>query len=495
MDMMFECRNISKSFENVPVLQAISLGFPAGSVTVLAGENGAGKSTLLKIIAGDLIPDDGTVIIAGRKTSPEDRIAQVSIVPQELSPVPEMQVYENIFLGREYRNKWRLLTRAPMIQEAARLLDAFHIPVAPTEWVKNLSIAELQLLEIIKAVTKETKILLMDEPTSSIGEQEWRMLHTTINTLRAQGHCIVYTTHKMDEIFEIADRIAVMRDGRLISVDSAEAFSPQRVIFEMVGRNLENLYPDKVSAVQADPVLTLQNFRVQGLPGVFDLTVHRGEIVGLAGLVGAGRTALLEGLFGLRSSEGVLKLGSDALARISPRAMIGHGVGYVPEDRKLSGIVPWLSWVDNAALPFLPVLSKGRMLRHKEVQDQVMRATRDMRIHALAPTQPIAHLSGGNQQKVLMGRWLLMDRLSLLLLDEPTRGIDVGARADIYTMIQNLAVQGVGIILVSSDLPELINVADTIVVFREGWAVGEFARSEFDQEDIIKLAVGEGGVR
>ncbi len=492
--MILRCKNVNKAFESVPILTDITMDFPDGSVTVLAGENGAGKSTLLKIIAGDLMPDTGAVMIGNSPTSNQERIRRVSIVPQELSPVPDMQVYENIFLGREYRTRWGLLARSSMIRESAKLLEAFHVSMSPTNWVRNLSIAQMQLLEIVKAISRETRILLMDEPTSSIGEQEWHTLQRVIINLRDEGHCIIYTTHKMDEIFEIGDRVAVLRDGRLMSVDGVETFSPERVIFEMVGRKLENLFPTKVSAIRADSALSLQDFRVKGLPKAFELQVRQGEIVGLAGLVGAGRTAFLEGLFGLRPSVGKVQLGRQVMRHPLPREMIARGVAYVPEDRKAAGIVPWMSWIDNAALPFMSELSKGGLVRHSEIREVVEETVADIRIHALSSSQPIIHLSGGNQQKVLIARWLLLKQLSVLLLDEPTRGIDVGARSDVYTIIQKLVLQGVGVVVASSDLSELMNISDKIIVFREGQIVGQFDREFFNQEDIIKLAVGEGGV-
>lgn len=491
---LLECRNISKAFENVPVLNNISLGFRPGSVTVLAGENGAGKSTLLNIIAGELIPDKGSILIEGRKVNATERLANVAIVPQELSPVPEMTVYENIFLGREYRTRMRFLARNGMIQEAKRLLLEFDIPVSPIQTVKSLSIAQMQLLEIVKAVNKGARIILMDEPTSSIGDKEWKMLRSTVHKLRANGHSIIYTTHKMDEIFEIADVIAVMRDGQLISMDPVDKFTPQRIIVEMVGRNLDNLFPDEPSAVQEDVVLTLKNFKVVGLPGTFNVSIRKGEIVGLAGLVGAGRTALLEGVFGLRGSSGEIVLNSRQFRKPTPAALIDAGVAYVTEDRKISGIVPWLSWVDNAALPFMKSLTRRGLIHHKDIQRKVVEVLRDVNVHYSSENQLIAHLSGGNQQKVLIGRWLLNEHLSVMLLDEPTRGIDIGARSEIYSVIRHLTERGIGILLVSSDLPELINLCDEISVFRDGQTVGNFTKEEFEQEEIIKLAVGEGGI-
>ena len=493
---VLECTGVSKSFDGIPVLRDISIGFGRGSVNVLAGENGAGKSTLFKIISGQIVPDSGTVMIEGeavRRFDPRQaHQLGVSIIPQELMPLPDLRVWQNLLVGQESVFAMGLLRRRAMVDQARKLLEGFGLDLDPLTPMKRLGVAATQMIEILKATSRDAKIVLMDEPSSSLSSRETEQLFKVIRLLRSRGTCILYTSHRMEEIAAISDTVAVMRDGRIIRHAPTASLTERQIITAMVGRDIEDLFPDRKLSTSRDSVLHVRDFRVSGCPSKLSFTVRAGEIVGLGGLVGAGRSELLEALFGLRSATGTVKIDGTPLRLGDPALSIRRGVAMVPEDRKLAGVLTSLSILDNVTLPHLASFTTAGgfvddAMRRKRSLDVLART----RVKYARLGQKLAHLSGGNQQKVALARWLVTGRPNLLILDEPTRGIDVGARSEIYKMIHDLAEDGVAILLASSDMAELINLSHRVLVMRGGAIMGELPRDELDQEVILRMAMGK----
>jgi ribose transport system ATP-binding protein len=497
-ETLLECSGIAKSFGGVPILQDVTLRLEPGSVTALAGENGAGKSTLMKIISGQYGAEHGTVSVSGSILSPgnpRDAVRHgVAIVPQELASIEDMTVYENLFVGRELR-RGPFLNRRAMIAEARRTLGVFDVAISPTARMGSLPVGLRQIVEIVKAARTGARVMMLDEPTSAISEREVEGLYRIVRRLRDQGVAMVYTTHKMAEIRAIADRVVVLRDGGLILDSPIAEVSDDDIVTAMIGRELDALFPSRLQP-GTDTVLEVRGLQVAGADGPVSFSVRAGEIVGLAGLVGAGRTELLEAIFGARrSTAGSVLVHGRPVKRNQPAAAITAGMAMVPEDRKLNGAVLSMSVLDNGSLPRLSSLSVAGWLRGKSRSTAVSDVMSAVRLRSRGLGQEVGTLSGGNQQKVVLARWLTGD-VNVLLLDEPTRGVDVGARSEIYRIITEFAANGMAVVMASSDMPEIVGLSHRAFVMRAGVLVGELDRDALDhpavQESVFRLATALG---
>ncbi len=485
-DVILECRDIHKAFGGVPVLSGVSLALEAGTVTALAGENGAGKSTLLKIASGQYRADSGSVHLDGRALPAgrltESRRLGLAIVPQELASINDLTVYENLLLGREI-HRAGMLNRRAMIRAATEALSVFDVDIDPQRRMGSLPIGLQQIVEIVKASQAGARILLLDEPTSAISEREIEGLFGVVRRLREHGVAMVYTTHKMAEMRALADRVVVLRDGALVLDQPMVETEDDEIVTAMIGRELGSLFPP-VGRAEDDVTLEVRELQVEGARGTVSVSVRRGEIVGLAGLIGAGRTELLEALFGIRpSSGGTVTVNGRPVRLHSPSAAIKAGMAFVPEDRKNAGAVLGMSVLDNASLPRLASFSIAGWLQERARTDRVQTATSSVRLRSRGLSQEVGTLSGGNQQKVVLARWLT-ETVDVLLLDEPTRGVDVGARSEIYKIITELADAGMAVLMASSDMPEILGLSHRALVLREGAVVGELDRDQLDDPDV-----------
>lgn len=481
-----ETHDITKSFGGVPVLKGISMALEPGTITAIAGENGAGKSTLMKIITGLYSPDSGSVLVEGEELeagNPLDAIAHgVAIVPQELASIPELTVAENIFLGREPRGPLGIIDRGKMFSTTQEYLKEFGLDVPARARMGTLPVGVRQIIEIIKATHAGAKAIFLDEPTSAIAEREVATLLETMRSMRNQGASLFFTTHKMEEIRAVADRIVVLRDGELIVDSALTDITDDGIITAMIGRELEDLFPELPPARESQ-ALKVSGLRLEGFESRFDFTVRHGEILGLAGLVGAGRTELLEALFGIRKVvEGTIVLDGEPAKIHSTRQAINAGFALVPEDRKVSGAVMQMSILDNASLPRIKNYSRGGLINASARRSDVEEAMGKVALRSRGLSQEVGTLSGGNQQKVVLGRWLT-DRVDVLLLDEPTRGVDVGARREIYDLITQIAATGTAVIMASSDMPEILSLTHRALVLAEGSVVAELTQQELQQQD------------
>ncbi|HEV7421334.1 MAG TPA: sugar ABC transporter ATP-binding protein [Mycobacterium sp.] len=496
---LLECADIHKSFGGVPVLKGITLDLQPGTVTALAGENGAGKSTLMKIVSGQYSADHGTVSVQGNHLAagnPRDAVRHgVAIVPQELASIEDMTVYENLFVGRELRHG-PFLNRRAMIAEARKTLAVFDVGISPTARMGSLPVGLRQIVEIVKAARTGAQVVMLDEPTSAISEREVEGLYSIVRRLRDHGVAMVYTTHKMAEIRAIADRVVVLRDGGLILDSPLTEVSDDDIVTAMIGRELDALFPER-DEPKPDSVLEVRDLHVVGAAEPVSLTVRAGEIVGLAGLVGAGRTELLEAIFGARhTTAGEIVVRGKRVKRNAPAAAITEGMAMVPEDRKLSGVVLSMSVLDNGSLPRLSSFSVAGWLRGKARSKAVSEVMSSVRLRSSGLGQLVGTLSGGNQQKVVLARWLTGE-VNVLLLDEPTRGVDVGARSEIYRIITEFAAAGMAVVMASSDMPEIIGLSHRAFVMRGGAFVGELDRDALDhpavQESVFRMATALEG--
>jgi ribose transport system ATP-binding protein len=496
-NVALECRDLSKSFGGVPVLKGVTLTLEPGTVTALAGENGAGKSTMMKIASGQLKPDHGSVLIGGEPLAHADAHAAhrqgVAIVPQELAPIMDMKVYENLFIGRELRNRAGLLDRRAMARQARELLEVFNVDIDPQAHMRSLSVGLRQLVEIAKNSSGGATVLLLDEPTSAISDREVERLYDVVNRLRDRGVAMLYTTHKMEEIRAIADRVVVLRDGGLVMDQPLPVVTDDDIVQAMIGRELDDLFPE-VAPVGQETALEVKGLHVNGYPAAVDLSVRRGEILGLAGLVGAGRTELLEAMFGVRkSTAGVVTVAGAEVRRNSPAVSITRGMALVPEDRKGAGVVLTMNVLDNGSLPRLSSFTLAGWLRQGARGKAVNEAMSSVRLRSRGMNQHVGTLSGGNQQKVVLARWLT-GHVDVLLLDEPTRGVDVGARSEIYRIITELAQAGMAVVMASSDMPEVLSLSHRALIMRDGAVVAELDRAALSapgiQERVFRLAAG-----
>lgn len=493
-----EMKGVSKSFPGVKALDNIHLNVRPGTVHALMGENGAGKSTLMKCLFGIYTMDAGEVYVDGEKTkiaNPEEALHKgLAMVHQELQPVPARTIAENMYLGR-YPTKgfgpFRVVDHAKMNQDTRKWLQEVKMDFNPKRLLQTLSISQMQTIEIAKAVSQGAKIIILDEPTSSLTENEVAGLFRIIRDLRERGVSLIYISHKMAEIREIADDITIMRDGTYVGTWEVKDISDGEIIKQMVGRELSNIYPPKENIDVGEVVLEVNNLssiREDSFQNV-SFQLRRGEIIGFGGLVGAQRSELMEAIFGLRGvKSGEIRIDGDTKKIRRPQDAIKAGIGMITEDRRGMGILGCLSISDNVSISSLDkYLQMGIVLDHKKINSLVTDNVAKLSIKTPSNKTHIQNLSGGNQQKVIIARWLASNP-DILIMDEPTRGIDVGAKYEIYQIMINLAKQGKGIIMISSEMPELIGMSDRIMVMCNGQLTGEVKQEEATQESIMNLA-------
>lgn len=494
-EYLLEMRNITKTFPGVRALDSVSFDLRPGEVHVLLGENGAGKSTLMKVLAGAYIPDSGELYIDGRLVDHfNPRHAQslgVGIIYQEFNLVPYLNVAHNIFIDHMPRTLGGLaLDHARMHRDAEALLKSLDMRVDTRALAHDIPVAQQQMVEVAKALTHDLKILIMDEPTASLCDREIEQLFRTIRELTARGIGIVYISHRLQEIPLIGDRITVLRDGRYVGTANAADLTQERMVEMMVGREISNLF-NRSYRPRGEPALRVKDLssRGTGLSSV-NLTVHRGEIVGLAGLVGSGRTELARAIFHVDPHEtGEIELLGKSLAKEDPKGAIRRGLALLPEDRKRQGLALILSVAENVVMASLSRLFPRGFLRNRREQESVSKYVQELRISTPGIRQFAKNLSGGNQQKVVLAKWLCTEA-EVFMFDEPTRGIDVGAKQEIYAFMDDLARQGKAVLMISSELPEIIGLCDRVYVMREGSIVAELDRTEATQETIIAYAMG-----
>jgi inositol transport system ATP-binding protein len=492
---ILEMENISKEFPGVKALDRVQLKVRKGTVHALLGENGAGKSTLMKILIGMYSPDSGVITFDGEelKLSHVKHALDkgISMIHQELSPIPYMTVAENIFLGREPSYGFTGWVKERELEEnTRRLFERLEIDIDPRAKMVDLSIAHTQMVEIAKAISRQSKLIIMDEPTSAITEKEVQHLFAIIRSLKKEGVSIIYITHKMDELAQITDEITVLRDGKYVGTKPSDRVTKDHLIEMMVGRELHHVFQKKRAEI-GDVVLAVNHLTRKGKFEDVSFEVRRGEVVGFAGLMGSGRTEVMESVFGIvpPDSGDIVVKGEKTVIR-SPRDAIRCGMGFLTEDRKGTGLFLPLSVQDNMIAVNIDRYTTCGFLDTRRIQADCRQQCDQLAIKTPGLHQTIKYLSGGNQQKALLARWLLHDP-DILILDEPTRGIDVGAKSEIYQLIADLAKKGKAIVVISSELPEILGVSDRVIVMHEGRKMGELRREEATQEKIMQLATGE----
>jgi ribose transport system ATP-binding protein len=486
---------VSKAFSGVPALLDVSLDLFPGEVHALVGENGAGKSTLMKILAGVYTPDAGGIELDGAPVvvhNPRDSQARgVAIIHQELNTVPYLTVAENLALGAE-PGRAGLLDRRTMRAQAVEKLTRIGARVPPDLPMGRLSVGVQQMVEIARAVSNDARILVLDEPTAALSQGETERLFELVEQMRAEGMGLVYITHRMEEVWRLADRITVLRDGRWVSTDARDDVTPGQVVTRMVGRDIAKVYVNEGRSA-GKPVLSVENLEgfIEGRRvGPVSLIVREGEIVALVGLIGAGRSEIVRMIFGAdRRTGGTVRLDGEPAEITGPGDAIASGLGLVPENRKEQALFLDLSVRDNTVMSSLDELSRGGVLRRARIRDVVREQVDRLRVRMSSPRQEVRGLSGGNQQKVVLARWLLRNP-RVLVLDEPTRGVDVGAKQEIYRIINDLALRGVAVLLVSSDLPEALGISDRLLVVRQGRIVAELDGAEATEEEVMLHATG-----
>jgi len=485
---LIELNGISKSFASVRVLQDISFDVHPGEVHALVGENGAGKSTLIKIMGGVHRADAGEIRVNGALAhfgSPRASAASgIAVVHQELLLFPDLSVAENIFMGHAPRTGWGALDWPLMRRRSRDLLDrlqSHHIDV--DAHVGSLSVANRQRVEIARALSQDARVLIMDEPTASLVEEDVQQLLTIVRLLRDKGVGIVYVSHKLPEIFALADRVTVLRDGALVGTAPIGELDERKLVSMMVGRPIDQLFPKQATTIGA-PLLELRNLGFGSMVRDVSLTLHAGEILGIAGLIGSGRTELALAIFGITpATSGQILIDGRAIRVYSPQQARDLGIAYVPEDRGLQGLVRPQSIAENIALTVLKSLSTGMLIDHRKEEKLARESIAKFGIRARGPRQVVRQLSGGNQQKVVLAKWLATEP-RILIMDEPTRGIDVGAKSEIHALMSALAARRLGILMISSELPEVLGMSDRVLVMKNGTLVAEFDRAHATAEAV-----------
>ncbi|MEG0236514.1 MAG: sugar ABC transporter ATP-binding protein [Cetobacterium sp.] len=489
-----EFRNISKDFPGVKALKNINFKIDEGEVIAFLGENGAGKSTLLKIMSGDYQPSCGQIYLNSELVTfsePKEAIEKgIGVIYQERQILMELSVAENIFIGI-IPTKNGLIDKKNLYEQTKDILKKFNMDINPNIKVKNLSIAYQQMIEIIKIYLRNPKVIAFDEPTASLSSKEIDILFNLIEQMKKEKKIIIYVTHRMNEIDKIADKIAIFKDGTLVDVVKKESVSRFELIKKMVGREINDIYPDKRKNIdKTSPLLeakSLKNINIKNI----NFKLYPGEVLGFAGLVGAGRTEVMKVLFGIdKLDSGEIYLDNIPYKPKSPKDAINHGIGLCPEDRKTEGIIPELSVLYNTTLAILPKLVNGLFISENQENTIVEKNIKDLNIKTPHRLKKIVELSGGNQQKVILGRWLETNP-KVLILDEPTKGIDIGAKSEFYNLINECAKKNMGIIVVSSELPEILGICDRILVMKDGEIKKELIAKETSEEEILNYAMIE----
>jgi galactofuranose transport system ATP-binding protein len=499
---VLEARGVTKRFPGVAALDDVSLELREGEVHALVGENGAGKSTLIKVITGVYRPDEGEVRYRGEPahfSGPrEAQAAGVSTIFQEINLVPLMSVAQNLFLGREPRNRFGLIDFRAMRRDARALLTRYGVDAEVSRPLRTLGVGVQQMVAIARAVSIDARVVIMDEPTSSLEAREVEQLFSTIGLLREQGVSVVYVSHKLDELFRICDRITVLRDGRVVHTGAMAEMSRIALVATMLGRDVAEVRREGVTRfsergeASERTVLEAQGLTRKGVLDDVSVTVRPGEVVGLGGLLGAGRTATGKAIAGAMGLDrGTVTVDGKRVKTGHPGSAIRAGVAMIPEDRKVEGIVPQLSVRENIVLAALPKLARAGVVSERAQDELVATFIERLRIKASSPRQLAGELSGGNQQKVLLARWLCLAP-TVLILDEPTRGIDVGAKAEVQALVDELAERGLGVVLISSELEEVVEGSDEVVVLREGVVVDVLRGEDVSEDALMRALAGDG---
>lgn len=489
MGNILEIKNVTKRYPGVIALNQVSFSVKEGEIHSLVGENGAGKSTLIKTITGAIVPDEGEIIYQGKKYTELTPILSSEIgieaIYQEFNLAPELTVEENIYMGTKV-NKGLFIDRKKLTSKTMEILNSLNADIRPNTRIKDLTVAYMQLVEISKALAKNVKLLIMDEPTAPLTENEVEILFQLVRNLKEKGVSIIYISHRMDEIFELSDSITIMRDGEVIKTVAATDITKNQLIYDMVGRELTETYP-KRTVECGETILEIKN--LCGLSNKeTSFCIHAGEIVGLAGLVGAGRTEIARLIIGAdKKISGDVYIKGKKVEIRSPKDAIEKGIAYVSEDRKNQGVLLKLSIRWNITLPILKRLSRFMFIDRREENSCVEKYKNMLRIKTPSVNQLVGNLSGGNQQKVAVAKWLASES-KILILDEPTRGIDVGAKQEIYELINHLTEEGLGILMISSEMEEIMGMSDRMLVMAEGEIVGELSKQEFSQDKIMRYA-------
>ena len=493
MTSLLSLRGVSKSFGAVAALRDVQLDLAAGEVHALVGENGAGKSTLVKVLAGVHQPDAGTIQLDGEQLtigSPAAaRAAGIAVIYQEPTLFPDLSVAENIFMGRQPLRSLRRIDKTAMRIRTTELFARLGVHLDPDRPARGLSIADQQLVEIAKALSFEARILIMDEPTAALSGVEVERLFSVARSVRDAGAAVLFISHRFDEIFALSQRVTVMRDGHWVSTDATDALTVDALVRRMVGREVSSLFPKQDTTVR-EPRLEVSGLARRGVFTDVTFTVHSGEIVALAGLVGAGRSEVTRAVFGIdRHDAGTVRVDGRTVPPGDPSAAIAAGVALVPEDRRQQGLVMELSVERNATLPRRWSLSRFGLLFGDAEKRSATTWTERLRVKTARLDDPVLSLSGGNQQKVVLAKWLATEP-RVLIVDEPTRGIDVGTKAEVHRLLSQLAADGVAVLMVSSELPEVLGMADRVLVMHEGRLVADIARAEADEESVMLAATG-----
>ena len=495
MTVTLELDRATKSFGSVHALVDGSILLRGGEVHALLGENGAGKSTLVKILAGVYQPDGGELRIDGEPTvlagTAASRSAGISVIYQEPTLFPDLSVAENIFMGRQPLSWGRHIDRGAMNAAATKVFERLGVALDPTRPARGLSVADQQIVEIAKAISFDARVIVMDEPTAALTAIEVERLFTVVRTLRAEGAAVLFISHRLEEVFANCQRVTIMRDGRFVRTDPIEDLDIDTVIRSMVGRDLDTLFP-KTDTTPGEVVLSVEHLSRRGEFNDVSFTVRRGEIVALAGLVGAGRSEIARAIFGIdRYDAGRVEIDGNPLPSASPIAAMRAGVGFVPEDRRQQGLVMEMSIDHNVALASLRRLQHLGLLRRSSERQLAAEWARRLQLKFSSLANNVSTLSGGNQQKVVLGKWLARHP-KLLIIDEPTRGIDVGTKAEVHRLLDELVADGIAVLMISSELPEVLGMADRVLVIHEGRLVAEIDRADADEASIMRAATGQG---
>ena len=491
--MRIEMRGIDKLFGSNQVLKQAGFTLESGEVHALMGENGAGKSTLMKILTGVYTKDAGTVLVDGKevnyKNPQEAEKAGIVFIYQELNVMFDLTVEENLFMGKEIHGKFGICDKKAMQKKAQEALNILGVNISPKTVMAELSVGQQQMVEICKALMADAKVIIMDEPTAALTQSETVALFKVIESLRKKGVSMVYISHRMEEIFELCDRITVLRDGSYIGVKNIPETNMNEIVKMMIGREIGERYPSRNVKIGKE-VLKVKELTRKGTFHDVNFSVRAGEVLGVSGLMGAGRTEIMQAIFGNLSYEsGTIEIDGKEVKISNPRQAMEHGIGFMTEDRKTEGLMRDKSIRENISLCNLRRISKSSVISREAEKNMVAEAIKDLHIKCFGSYHECNNLSGGNQQKVVLAKWILTNP-KILILDEPTRGVDIGAKKEIYSIINKLAAQGVAIIMVSSELPEVLGMSDNIMVVREGEVRGIISYEEANQERVMTLATG-----